>query len=326
MTLSSGIYSVNFFKKLVEKKTASKGIITLSFTSDGIALAISQYSEGYKLSLIHCEFIHTNNKQAILKQLSEKHKLPDYVCYLILAADDYRLINIEAPAVADNELSEAIRWKISDLIEFEIDDAVIDFYQVPQSKRANTEKKLEIIATPKSTIQPLIDLCLNSGLQLKVIDIQETVLRNLAALLPENERGIAVLHLQKTTGRIIIEQQGAIYLTRKLAMGFERLGLADNFLSDEQIALEQSGLALEIQRSFDYVESYYGLLPISELAVIPIENTQGLLNVLNNNHGITARVMDLSTIIDGDILLDDKTQSLCASVIGATLRDTLESA
>jgi len=35
--------------------------------------------------------------------------------------------------------------------------------------------------------------------------------------------------------------------------------------------------------------------------------------------------MDLSTIIDGDFLLDDKTQSLCAPVIGATLRNSIES-
>jgi len=160
---------------------------------------------------------------------------------------------------------------------------------------------------------------------LKIIDIQETTLRNLATLLPENDRGIAILHLQKSSGRIIIEQQGTIYLSRKLAIGFERLGLSDNLLSNEQVAMEQNSLALEIQRSFDYVESFYGLPPISCMAVIPLsENTQGLLNFLNTNHGITARIMDLSTIIDGDILLDDTTQSLCAPVIGATLRNSIE--
>ncbi len=160
----------------------------------------------------------------------------------------------------------------------------------------------------------------------KVIDIQETTLRNLATLLPENELGIAILHLQKTSGRLIIQKQGIIYLSRKLSIEFDRLGLTENFLSDEQIAMEQSGLILEIQRSLDYVESVYGLPPISSLAVIPLpEYTQNLLNTLNNNNGITARVMDLTAIINGDILLDDKTQSLCAPVIGATLRNNVGS-
>ena len=316
---------MRFFQKLLGKKLNSKGITALSITSEGIALAISQYTDNQKPTLIHCEFISTNNKQTTLKELTEKHQLKDYECYLILTSDEYRLVTIEAPSVPEDELSDAIRWKISDLIEFQVDDAVIEHYPLPASQRAKNDGMLEIIASPKTAIQPLVNLCIKCDLQLKVIDIQETTLRNLATLLPENDRGIAILHLQKSSGRIIIEQQGTIYLSRKLAMGFERLGLSDNLLSDEQVAMEQNSLALEIQRSFDYVESFYGLPPISCMAVIPLsENTQGLLNFLNTNHGITARIMDLSTIIDGDILLDDTTQSLCAPVIGATLRNSIE--
>jgi MSHA biogenesis protein MshI len=86
--------------------------------------------------------------------------------------------------------------------------------------------------------------------------------------------------------------------------------------------LEQNNLALEIQRSLDYVESYYGIPPISGLAIIPLAKyTQNLLDILNKNHGITARIMDLSAIVDSDILLDDVTQSYCSPVIGATLRN-----
>lgn len=314
------------FQNLFKKKVTNKGIVALSFTSEGIALAISQYTDNQKPKLIHCEFIYTNKKQVTLKELTETHQLNNYNCYLILASDDYRLITIEPPAVTESEMIEAIRWKISDLVEFHIDDAIIDYYPLPASPRANSEKKIEVIATPKSTIQPLIDLCIACGLKLKTIDIQETSTRNLASLAPENNTGIAVLYLQKNTGQIIVEQQGLIYLSRKLAIGFDRLGLTDSFLSDGQIALEQSSLVLDIQRSFDYAESYYNLPPISELAVIPIiKNTQEILNFLNSNHGITSRIMDLSTIIDGDILLNDSTQSLCAAVIGATLRNAIES-
>lgn len=313
-------------QKLLGRKSTSKGITALSFMPEGIALAISQYNDHQKPVLIHCEFINTHSKQATLKKLVEKHQLTDYMCYLVLASDDYRLITMEAPAVQDDELTEALRWKIGDLIDFSLDDAIIDYYPLPDSQRANSSKMLELIASPKQTIQPLLDLCKNCNLNIKVIDIQETTLRNLATLLPENDRGIGVLHLQKNSGRITIEQQGTIYLNRKLAMGYERLGLTDHFLSDEQISIEKNGLTLEIQRSFDYLESFYGLPSISGLAVIPLsENTQELLNFLNANYGITARIMDLSTIIDGNILLDDPTQSMCAPVIGATLRDTLES-
>ena len=318
---------MNFFNKLLGKKTASKGVIALSFTSEGIALAITEFSSQQYPLLTHCEFIPTHNKLVDLKRLTEKYQLDKYDCHMVLSTDDYRLISLEKPNVEEQELAEAVRWKVSDLLEYPIDDAITDYYALPTSDRANSPPMLEVVATPKSTLQPLIDLCTQCSLHLQVIDIQEASLRTLATLLPENDRGVAVLHLQHTSGRVTIEKQGSMYLNRKLAIGFDRLGLTDNFLSDEQIAMEQGGLALEIQRSLDYVESYYGLPPISGLAVIPLsQNTQELLNILNDNHGITARVMDLSTIINSDILLDDTTQSLCAPVIGATLRNSIQAA
>jgi MSHA biogenesis protein MshI len=127
---------------------------------------------------------------------------------------------------------------------------------------------------------------------------------------------------------IIIQKAGIIYLSRKLDMGFQQLELADNANTLEpQTTVHLNNLALEIQRSLDYVESYYGLPPISGVAIVPMEkNTQGLLDFLNSNQGLTARIMDISATMDLDILLDDETQSRCSPVIGATLRYVVEAA
>jgi MSHA biogenesis protein MshI len=245
---------------------------------------------------------------------------------LVLSTENYRRVNIEAPAVAENEMNEAIRWKISDLIDFPIEKATIDYYSVPASRRANSGKMLEVIASQSELIKEISDKSKQVGLQIKVIDILETVLRNLAVLLPENKRGVAVLYLQESSGTILIQKEGVIYLSRNFDIGYKDLGLAfPNTNNDSQYATEQNNLALEIQRSLDYVESYYGIPPISGLAVIPLaQNTQDLLNILNSNLGITARIMDLSAIVDCDILLDDTTQSRCSPVIGATLRYVVE--
>jgi len=223
-------------------------------------------------------------------------------------------------------MSEAIRWKITDLIDFSIDKAVVDYYSVPVSMRANSGKMLEVVASPNELIKELADKSSQAGLQLKVIDILETVLRNLAVLLPENKRGVAVLYLQESSGTILIQKEGVIYLSRNIDISYRELGLnSPDSCDGSQSRIEQNNLALEIQRSLDYVESYYGIPPISGLAVIPLaDNTQDLLTILNSNHGITARIMDLSAIVDCDILLDDATQSQCSPVIGATLRYAVE--
>jgi MSHA biogenesis protein MshI len=316
-------------KKLFGKKSQTKGIVGISYLPHGVALAVANNTDNNKLRLNYCEFIPTKNigeQPSVLRELVTRYSLDEYDCYLVLTTENYRRVNIEAPAVAENEMSEAIRWKVADLIDFPNDKATIDYYSVPVSMRANSGKMLEVIASPNELIKELSDKSKQVGLQLKVIDILETVLRNLAVLLPENKRGVAVLYLQESSGTILIQKEGIIYLSRNFDIGFRNLELAALDSGDDtQGKIEQNNLALEIQRSLDYVESYYGIPPISGLAVIPLaQNTQDLLNILNSNLGIAARIMDLSAIVDCDMLLDDTTQAQCSPVIGATLRYAVE--
>ena len=320
---------MQLLQKLFGKKSQKKGIVGISYLRHGIAVAVVNNTNNTKPRLSHCEFIPTQNKgehPALLRELATRYGLDQYDCHLVLTSENYRRVNIEAPAVPENEMSEAIRWKISDLIDFSIEKAVIDYYFLPLSMRANSSKMLEVVASPIELIKELAAKSSQVGLQLKVIDIQETVLRNLAVLLPENKRGVAVLYLQESSGTILIQKEGVIYLSRNIDIGYRELGLNSHDSSIlGQSGNEQNNLALEIQRSLDYVESYYGIPPISGLAVIPlVENTQDLLTIFNSNHGITARIMDLSAIVDCDILLDDATQSQCSPVIGATLRYAVE--
>lgn len=320
---------MQLLKKLFGKKSETKGIVGISYLPHGIAVAVVNHTNNSKPRLSHCEFIPTQNKNehsGLLRELATRLGLDQYDCHLVLTGNTYRRVNIEAPTVPDNEMSEAIRWKIIDLIDFSIDKAVVDYYFLPASMRANSSKMLEVVVSPDELINELATKSLQAGLQLKVIDIQETVLRNLAVLLPENKRGVAVLYLQESSGAILIQKDGVIYLSRNIDIGYRDLGLNSHESSDgSQSRNEQNNLALEIQRSLDYVESFYGIPPISGLAVIPlVENTQDLLTVFNSNHGITARIMDLSAIVDCDILLDDATQSQCSPVIGATLRYAVE--
>jgi MSHA biogenesis protein MshI len=320
---------VQFLRKFFRPKTACKGIVSISFLQSGIAVAVSKFTENNKLTLTHCEFIDAgkpDDQQGILNALASQHNLADYDCHLVLTTDNYRRVNVEAPAVAENEIIEALRWKINELIDFPVDKAIIDYYNTPMAVRANSSKMLEVIASPIDTINEQIQKCTKAGLQLKIIDIQETVLRNLAVHTPENERGIALLYLLEFSGTLLIQKESTIYVSRKFEIGYKKLAL-DESNPPPAAVNAQNNLALEIQRSLDYVESYYGIPPISALAVIPLaENTHNLLDSLNSNLGITTRMIDLSTIIDCDILVNGQTQSLCAPVIGATLRYEIEAA
>ncbi len=321
---------MQLLKKFFRKKAVCKGIVGISFLHNGIAVAVSRFSEQTPLTLIHCEFLYVAKPEDQCNSLSElavRHHLADYDCHLVLTGDNYRRVNIEAPAVAENEILEAVRWKIGDLIDFPVEQAVLDYYPAPQGVRANSGKMLEVIASPIDIIKAQAEKCSKAGLQLKVIDIQETTLRNLAVQLPENERGVALLYLQELSGTLLIQKETTIYVFRKFEIGYKKLELDSPYSSDSLSANAHDNLALEIQRSLNYVESYYGVPPISTLAVIPLaENTHNLLDSLSRNLGIAAHRIDLTLLIDCDILVDGGTQSLCAPAIGATLRYAVEAA
>jgi MSHA biogenesis protein MshI len=312
-------------QKLWRKKSQAKGIVGISYRPDGIAIAISDFVENKKPLLKYCEFIPAldiSDHPRILGDLVSRHHLNDYDCHVVLTANNYSRINIEAPAVAENEIAKAIHWKIYDLFDFPIDDAFVDYYSLPVSIHASGNKMLEVFACPKVFIEKLADKSSRAGLQVKVIEIQETALRNLAELLPENESGVALFILDEFSGTLLIQKEGTIYLSRNFHIGYLDLELdSQNSSIYGQSKVEQGNLALEIQRSLDYVESYYGITPVSGLAVVPLaRNTQALLTMLNNNLGITAKVIDISALVSSDISLTDVTQSKCSGVIGSMLR------
>lgn len=337
---------MQWLQKLFRKKTSQLGIVGISFLPHGMTIAVSNYTENNAVKLIHCEFIEvekTDDYSTIVKQWFIAHNLGDYDCHLVLDTNDYKRVNIEAPAVPVNEIALAIRWKINEFLDFPIDDAVIDYYPVPAFNGNNAN--LEVIACPSAIIKPLVEQCTQANLSLKVIDIQETTLRNLAVLLPNNQQGVAVLYLQKSFGMILIQKKGVIYVARKISIGYEELDLENQFSTDilagmahDKFVLEKQSflttdlairvhdnLALEIQRSLDYAANYYSMGSISELAIIPwaAVGTKNLVDKLNNFYGMTAYPMDLSILMNSDIALDYSTQSLCAPVIGATLRNTV---
>ncbi len=318
------ISDLPWLQKLWKKRLQAKGIVGISYLKSGIAIAISDVVDPNQSCLTHCEFIPTlcvDDHHPILSELVSLYHLTDYDCHLVLPIDNYRRVNIEVPAVADNEIAAAIYWKITDLFDFPIDQAFIDYYALPISTHDSSHKMLDVFACPKELIRNLADKSSRAGLRVKVIDVQETALRNLAKLLPDNKSGVAMFILHEFSGTLLIQRDGVIYLSHNFDIGYQDLDLATELSGDyPRINTKKDKLALEIRRSLDYVAIYYGIKPDSGLAVIPLtRNTPALLTLINSTMGITANVMDISALMGSDSVLDDVTQSMCSAVIGTTL-------
>ena len=288
-----------------------------------------------------CEFYPTAtlaDRPATLDAIAGRYQLADADCTSLMEASQSSLLLVEAPEVDPTELKAAVRWRIKDLIDFHIDDAVIDVFDIDAQSERGRAKMMYVVVARISTVQEHIDLLEDAHINLGVIDIAELAQRNIAALLPEDPSGVAMLHFSRGTGLLTLTRQGSLFLARSLDFGTDLLAAAlpmDNAMAEEgeftlpeqhddmspMLARLFDNTVLEVQRSLDYYESHFGLPPVSGVVIAPTETPiPGLLSHLANNLGLPVRMLDLNTILETEQPLSDELQAQCLPAIGAALR------
>lgn len=181
---------------------------------------------------------------------------------LVLPDQHYQLMLVEAPRVEPGELRAAIRWKVKNLIDFHIDDAVIDVFEIPgQQNRPQGQTMMYAVAARARDIRQRIDEIESAGANLAVIDITEMAMRNLASQLEEDARGVGMLYLDEHHGVITLTRQGNLYLSRHIETGSQDL------IDNPDRAFDQ--IVLEVQRSLDYYDSHFAQPPLATLRVLP---------------------------------------------------------
>ena len=173
------------------------------------------------------------------------------------------------------------------------------------------------VVARNSVVRRQIELLTDAGLNLEVIDIPELALRNIAALLPEDVAGVAMLYLSENNGLITITRQTTLYLSRRIDAGYAMLGG-----ELEAAAPRLDRIVVEIQRSLDYYESHFSQPPVTNVVIAPIpEPITGLDEYLARQLGIAVRMLDINSLIDAEMPLDPEVQSKCLLAIGAALRE-----
>jgi len=308
---------LSFFKK----RTAGTDLAALSLQADGVCLAHVDRQGANRPRLLACEFqaMRPGEEAKILDQLASQHDLKRVRSTTLLGTGDYQLLLTEAPDVGADELKQALRWKIKDLIDFHINDATLDVFNLPGYVPGTPAREMYTVAARNEAIQKRVDLLTGAGIGLEVIDIPELAQRNLAALLPEDTAGVALLSLQEQSGLITITRQGFLYLSRSLNLGHESLRSA----ADPMKYFDH--IALEVQRSLDYFESHFRETPIRHLVLAPLaEPIPDFVEYLSANLNVTVDSMDLAALLDSNVELTPALQARCLTTIGAALRQEVK--
>lgn len=301
---------------LFDGKRGGNGLTGVVLDSDNACLVhITRDKTQPRLTACATDAVTGEDAGRVIRRLADRDKQARGHCTTLLHPADYQLLLVEAPDVRPDELRAAVRWRIKDLINFHIDDAIIDVFDIPGQTHRGKGKMMYAVAARVPVVQQRIGVFEDTGLDLDIIDIPEMALRNLAALLPQDTRGVALLHLERDYGLITLTRQNTLYLSRKLDTGWQSLHRPTTRAG----LLE--GIVLEIQRSLDYYESHYDTSPIGDLVITPQpEPIEELEQHLRDNLSVNVQALNLQDLLDIALPLDAADQAQYLTAIGAALR------
>lgn len=184
---------------------------------------------------------------------------------------EYELHLVEAPNVPDEELNDALRFRLKDLVSQPIDSKTIQAFRLPPDAYRGRMDMAFAAVIDRQIIQRLVDWTRERHLLLADITIPELSVLHLVSEM-EPETSIGVLRIDKTEGVLYLFQNGGLYLTRALAVGTNDLGLDQSM--EGELTLETDSrlekLTLELQRSMDYYESQLGMGSVGQIwALMP---------------------------------------------------------
>ncbi|MBI3562846.1 MAG: hypothetical protein HY080_14130 [Gammaproteobacteria bacterium] len=308
-------------------------LVGICLTEQGLALAVVEHHPDQPAQVRHLAYSECASIQAISSALVgwvNEFKLKGDSANFVLGAHMYSLILTEAPEVKPEELSAAMRWKVKDLIQFDISEAAVDVFGVPGQKSRGRTPMAYVVCAAKDVLRAYIQVLTGSQLNLLAIDIPAMVQRNIASLLAEDKQGVAFVVLAERHGAINLCRDGELYLSRDLEVGWRHfevsaastqpgLGLDEDLSPANTRHLD--AIILEVQRSLDYYESHFAQPPIKNLVLAPLPfNLNGMMDYLARNTGLMVRELDLNPLLGGIQRMERGLQAQCLAAIGAALR------
>lgn len=254
------------------------------------------------------------DESVAIRLLFSRLGLDKHQCNWVLGANEYDLLLTEAPDVQADELREAIRWQVRDLIDIDIEEAAIDVFEVPRQIHMHNERLMYAVAAHSSVVSRIVRLMDRSGGELKAIDVAELALRNIVDRLPGQSTGCTLLYLGEQSGLIVVFGEQRLYLARRLTVGLQAL-------TGESAPVALQTIASEIERSLSYCDSRFGYLPEPLLRLSPMpQYAVDALKPLAESLHLRLQRIDLNTIVDSTTPLSDAQQQHGLLALGAALR------
>lgn len=253
--------------------------------------------------------------------------LRGFDAHVMLRPEQYQVLQIEAPAVAPEEMRAAARWQIRDMVDQHMDDITLDVMRVGGGK-VGAGGQLFVVVAGNAVLAEVLRLGQTLQWEVPVVDIQETAQRNLQTLLARQDGRVeranaALMMLNEHQALLTISANGELFYSRRIDLAPDFLDkpwqqdAAGAFVVDEDAAQR---FLVEIQRSLDVWDRTWSDLPLDGLWVEAGVRTQEMATWLSKELGFTVRPMLLDGFFPGFESGSASVRALCLPLLGVLLR------
>lgn len=294
----------------------------------GASLACLARPQPHELTLESCASMSWDGEDPGVKLagLVREQASPKTPAVGLMPLQGYSLLQVEAPEVAREEMPQAVRWLVKDLIDYPLEEAVIDVFPAPQS--SSHGRMIYAVSAHFEAVNSQVKLLKQSRLKLQALDIPELALRNVASWTPEAQAGVGLLYLGRDSGLLVIVHEQTLYVARSIQHGTAAMreavpeeagdGLLDR---DGDIQLLLDRVVLDVQRTLDYYESTFGKTSIGTVLLAPMQDSvPGLMEHLQSNLGTNVKPLDLNALFKGPEV-EPLEQARSFLALGAALRE-----
>src|SRR3954463_4960672 len=312
------------FKRLFRKRRRSEGLrvgVALSDTEIAVALVRKLDGQRPKVLRIVVEEAPLGFSDPVLKKIIGEFELRKVPVTAVINANDYQIAQVQAPDVPRAELRAAARYSMRDAFDFPIDTATLDVFDLPEQTSSGDRKMCFAIATRDDAVEKMTGVFEKHFRKFDVIDIPELCQRNLAALLPQDAKGVAFLLIRDAFAQLGLTRRGMLYVTRRFEFR-ERGDLnGDSEEESHELPLDPQMLSLELQRSLDYYESHFDETAIADLFIAPAGMRANLMAAeLGASTGLRISMFNIHDLVDVSFSAEIPDGWLGCMAIGAALR------
>lgn len=281
--------------------------------------------------------------------------------WALLRTSQYQLLQIDAPNVPPEELRQAARYQIRDMVDTHLDDLTIDVLKVGDGQQKNN--LLFVVVANNSVVREVTELAQSQDWPLGVIDVHELAQRNLQAAVAGRAglaaRATALLLVKSPRLAVLtIVANGELFFSRRLDLpeGFLEMDWGagpdtsappqDAYTPVTEYVPEYAGgtsydfsaggagisaeaeraqrLVVELQRSLDLWDRTWSALPLAGVWVQAGARSQALADWLSNELGQSVQAADFNGLFASLPEVSAPDLMACTPLLGALLRTESE--